>query len=141
MKNALLPVTVWSLRLALAASFLSACADRLGGWGPPGSAGVVWGAWQPFVDYTEQMLAFLPASWAGPLGLLATIAEVALGLWLIIGFRVRIAALASAGLLLSFASAMTLSFGIKAPLDYSVFTAIAAALALACLTDDGTKQG
>ncbi len=125
--------TVWALRLSLSAGFLSASADRLGGWGQPGSPGVVWGAWEPFVAYTAQVLSFLPASWAAPLGLLATLSEVALGLWLLTGLRVQLAAFASAGLLLSFAAAMTISFGIKAPLDYSVFTAAAAALALACL--------
>ena len=40
-------------------------------------------------------------------------------------------ALASAGLLLIFALAMALSLGIKSPLDYSVFSASAAALLLA----------
>ncbi|MES2505241.1 MAG: DoxX family protein [Verrucomicrobiota bacterium] len=133
---------VWLLRLSLAAGFISASVDRLGGWGAPGSPGVVWGAWAPFVDYTAQVLSFLPSSWAGSLGLLATVSEVGLGLWLVAGFRVQLAALASAGLLLAFALAMTVSFGIKSPLDYSVFTAAAAALALASLTGQtGSRAG
>jgi hypothetical protein len=40
-------------------------------------------------------------------------------------------ALASAGLLAVFAIAMAISFGIKEPLDYSVFSASAAALLVA----------
>lgn len=40
------------LRLALAAGFLSAVADRLGLWGPPGTPGVAWGGFGPFLAYT-----------------------------------------------------------------------------------------
>ena len=36
---------------------------------------------------------------------------------------------------MAFAVAMTVTTGIKAPLNYSVFTGVAAALALACLAE------
>src|SRR5215471_19309287 len=49
------------LRLALAAGFLSAVADRFGLWGPAGTPGVAWGAFGPFLDYTGELLWFLPA--------------------------------------------------------------------------------
>ena len=45
--------------------------------------------------------------------------------------RMLTAALASAGLLALFATAMTISLGFKPPLDYSVFSASAGALLLA----------
>jgi hypothetical protein len=48
------------LRLALAAGFLSAVADRFGLWGPAGAANVAWGAWQPFVDYVAKLNWFAP---------------------------------------------------------------------------------
>lgn len=44
-----------ALRLALAAGFLSAMADRLGFWGRPGAAGVAWGDWARFITYTSRL--------------------------------------------------------------------------------------
>src|SRR3954469_26048517 len=49
------------LRLALAAGFLSAVADRFGLWGPAGTPGVGWGGFDPFLAYTGKLLWFLPA--------------------------------------------------------------------------------
>lgn len=115
------------LRLSLAAGFLSAVADRLGFWPKAAS---VWGNWDSFVKYTGQLLFFLPPRLANPAAILATALEVLLGVALLIGFRLRYTALLSALLMLSFAFSMILALGIKAPLDYSVFTGAAAALAL-----------
>ncbi len=39
-------------RFALGASFLSAVADRFGGWGPYGAKNVSWGDFAHFVEYT-----------------------------------------------------------------------------------------
>jgi len=50
----------WFLRLALAAGFLSAVADRFGMWGPPGAPNVAWGTWQPFVEYVAKLNWFAP---------------------------------------------------------------------------------
>jgi len=75
--------------------------------------------------------AFMP-SWSIPfLAWAATAAELSLGLALVLGVWPRPVALASAALLLIFGLAMALSLGIKSPLDYSVFSASAAALLLA----------
>lgn len=134
MKDLLSPRAVaWILRLALAAAFLSAVADRFGLWGPPGGPDVAWGAWQPFVDYTGVLLPALPKALIPTAAVAATGAEIVLGLWLLTGWKSRWAALGSAALLLSFGLAMVLSLGVKAPLNYSVFSAMAAALALATL--------
>ena len=54
-----------------------------------------------------------------------------LGVLLILGIWPRWVALASALLLVLFGTAMAISFGIKSPLDYSVFSASAAAVLLA----------
>lgn len=128
-------IAVWSLRLALAGAFLSAAADRFGWWGAPGAPDVAWGDWDSFVAYTGTLLWFLPPSWAGFFGMSATVAEIVLGIWLVVGWRLQAAALASATLLFSFGLTMTIALGVKAPLNYSVFTAIAAALALASLAN------
>ena len=126
-------------RLALAVGFLSAVADRFGLWGPPGSPKVAWGNWGNFVAYTAVLNFFLPR-WAAPgLAVAATIAESSLGILLILGVWKREIAAASAALLCLFALTMTLALGFKAPLDYSVFSAAAAAGLLFVCAEE--KQG
>jgi len=61
----------------------------------------------------------------------ATIAELSLGILLILGLWTRWVALSAAALLFLFAISMAISFGLKSPLDYSVFSASAGALLLA----------
>jgi uncharacterized membrane protein YphA (DoxX/SURF4 family) len=117
-------------RIALGAAFLSAVADRFGLWGPPGKQGVAWGDFAHFTRYAGMVNSFLPARLIPAVAWLATIAETVFGLALILGIYKRSVTLGSAILLLLFASAMTISFGIKAPLDYSVFGASAAAFLL-----------
>jgi len=43
-------------RLALAAGFLSAVADRLDLWGRPGTGGVAWGEFGRFVQYVRRLM-------------------------------------------------------------------------------------
>ena len=121
----------WFLRVALAAGFLSAVADRFGLWGPAGAANVAWGAWQPFVDYVAKLNWFAPPASTPILAWAATVAEVVLGIGLLIGWQLRWFALAAGLLLLSFAITMTLALGVKAPLDLSVFAAAGGAFLLA----------
>ena len=135
-----LPMAVWALRIALAAAFLSAVADRFGIWGAKGTHGVSWGDWSHFVAYTGKLLWFLPSALVNPAAWVATIAEAGLAIALLTGLRSRIVALASAALLASFALTMTVALGIKAPLDYSVFTAAAAALLLAAISPGRLNQ-
>ena len=73
----------------------------------------------------------MPASTIPFLAWAATVAELAFGLALVFGIWLRWAALGSSILLLLFGTAMAISFGIKSPLDYSVFSASAGALILA----------
>jgi putative oxidoreductase len=110
---------------------LSAVADRLGFYGPPGSAWAAWGAWEPFVAYTRKLNFFLPAGLIPAVAIMATLLEVALGLALLIGYRLRQTALASGALLSLFALAMAVSSDPTAPFDYSVFSAAGAAFLLA----------
>ena len=121
----------WFLRVALAAGFLSAVADRFGLWGPAGAANVAWGAWQPFVDYVAKLNWFAPPASTPILAWAATVAEAVLGIGLLIGWQLRWFALAAGLLLLSFAITMTLALGVKAPLDFSVFAAAGGAFLLA----------
>jgi len=124
------------LRMALGAAFLSALADRFGLWGRPGKPGVAWGDFEHFTQYAAMVNSFLPARVIPAVAWAATIAESAFGLGLILGVYKRAVALGAAILLLLFASAMTTSFGIKAPLDYSVFGASSAAFLLFVIQED-----
>ena len=121
----------WFLRVALAAGFLSAVADRFGLWGPAGAANVAWGAWQPFVDYVAKLNWFAPPASIPILAWTSTVAEVVCGIGLLIGWQLRWFALGAGLLLLSFAATMTLALGPKAPLDFSVFAAAGGAFLLA----------
>ena len=119
------------LRLAIAAGFLSAVADRFGYWGVNGSKGVAWGEWQHFVNYTNVLIPFASASLANVFAIVATVAEAGLAVLLILGFYTKLAALCTGLLGLAFALSMMLTLGIKAPLDYAVFVLSAAGFLLA----------
>lgn len=115
------------LRIALATGFLSAVSSRLGLWGSYSSG------WENFLDYARKVNSFAPKNFIPAIAVLATIAESVLGLLLLIGYRTKFALVAASILTLSFALAMTYSFGIKDPLDYSVFVFSMAAFLLATI--------
>src|SRR4051812_23064876 len=120
-----------AMRMALAAGFLSAVADRFGLWGPIGTPGVSWGGFAKFLDYTATLLPFLPttlvavAGWGSPVG------AIVLGGAPPPGGAVRPGPPARGVLLLTSAIAMTTALGPEAPLSYSVWTAAAGAFLLA----------
>lgn len=114
-------------RIALGAAFLSAVADRFGLWGKYGG----WGNFANFTKYTAEVNSFMPAFSIPFLAWAATVAETSLGIGLIVGLWPRWMALGTALLLAMFGTAMAISFGVKSPLDYSVFSASAGALLLA----------
>lgn len=114
-------------RVALGAAFLSGIASRFGLWG----ANEGYGSFDNFVRYTAEVNSFMPPSTIPFLAWAATIAELVLGVALVLGIRPRAVALGSALLLALFGTAMAISLGIKSPLDYSVFSASAGALLLA----------
>lgn len=120
------------LRLALAAGFFSAVADRLGWWPAEISA---WGNWSSFLAYTDILNPWLPNSLIPALGVIVTVAEVLLGFGLLLGVKTRLVAQWSGVLLLLFALAMSFTTGIKGPLDYAVFSAAAAAFALSTIEE------
>jgi putative oxidoreductase len=120
------------LRTALGAAFLSGIADRFGLYR---GRNVGYGNFDGFMRYTAQVNSFMPAFTIPFLAWAATLAEFGLGLALILGIWPRWVALGSAVLLALFGAAMAISFGIKSPLDYSVFSASAGALVLALYQD------
>ncbi len=115
-------------RVALGAAFLSGIADRFGlYWG----RNVGYGNFAGFVAYTAKVNSFMPASTIPFLAWAATAGELFFGVALILGVWPRWIGLGSALLLALFGIAMAVSFGIKSPMDYSVFSASAAAVMVA----------
>ena len=114
-------------RIALSAAYLSGIASRFGLYGK----NVGYGNFANFVRYTAEVNSFMPANTIPFLAWAATAAELFLGFALLLGIWPRWVALGSACLLVLFGTAMAISFGMKSPLDYSVFSASAASLLLA----------
>lgn len=133
MESKILSLAQFFLRIALSASFLSAVADRFGLWGKPGSAGVNWGSWENFVQYSNAVNSFVPAQLGEMLAIIATSLEVLFPILLLVGYKIRLTAMLSGAMLVSFALAMTVSFGIKPSLDYSVWTGAAACFLLSAI--------
>ena len=128
-------------RVALALGFLSAVADRFGGWTPLlGSENVVWGNMESFIVYTGVLLPWVPKLLLPLFAWTATIAEIVLGVLLLIGYQKRLVALLSGILLLTFAFSMLFALNIKAPFDYSVFAAAACAFLLYKESTNKEKQ-
>jgi putative oxidoreductase len=119
-------------RVALGAAFLSGIADRFGLYR---GRNVGYGDFAGFERYTAQVNSFMPAATIPFLAWAATAAEFLLGVALIIGIWPRWVALGGAFLLVLFGVAMGISFGIKSPMDYSVFSASACAVLLAFYQD------
>ncbi|MGH7446458.1 MAG: DoxX family protein, partial [Longimicrobiales bacterium] len=78
-----------------------------------------------------ELNGYAPAPLVPILAWAATILETIFGVALVLGIATRWVALGSAVLLAWFAAAMAVYTGVKAPLDYSVFSASAGALLLA----------
>jgi uncharacterized membrane protein YphA (DoxX/SURF4 family) len=124
-------------RIALGASFLSGIADRFGLYR---GRNVGYGNFAGFVRYTAKVNSFMPSSTIPLLAWAATAAELVFGVALIVGLWRVWVALGSAALLVLFGVAMAISFGIKSPLDYSVFSAASAALLVAAYESQHTER-
>lgn len=119
------------LRLALGVTFLAAVTDRVGLWGPPGTPNVAWGTLERFAAYAAQLNPWAPPALIPLIVWIVTIAETCRGCALILGLLTRWSAFGSGVLLLLFALGMTAGTGVKSALNASVFSASAAAFALA----------
>lgn len=127
---------IYFLRISLAMGFLSAVADRFGLWPQEISA---WGNWDSFVSYTGVLNPWFPEVFVAIVAIMATALEILLGILLLVGYKLEWVARAGGILLLLFALAMIITSGVKAPLDYSVLTAAAAAFALSLLSSTKTE--
>jgi uncharacterized membrane protein YphA (DoxX/SURF4 family) len=114
-------------RTALGCAFLSAVSSRFGLWDKT----LDLKHFANFIQYTAEVNSFMPRAVIPVVAVAATIAETSLGILLILGLWPRWVALASSVLLAMFGTAMAVSFGLKSPMDYSVFSASGAAVLLA----------
>lgn len=114
-------------RIAVGAAFLSAVASRFGLW----DRTLDLKHFANFIDYAAEVNAFLPRTIIPWVAVLATVCETSLGILLIVGLWPRWVSLGSAVLLAMFGTAMAISFGLKSPMDYSVFSASGASVLLA----------
>ncbi len=136
MESKTINLTQLFLRIAIAITFLSAVADRFGLWGAPGQASVAWGNWENFRIYSNSVNSFVPESIGNILAIVATVFEIIVSVLLLIGYKIRFIAVGAGLLLLCFALAMTISFGIKSALDYSVWVDVTACFLLASIPSD-----
>ncbi|WP_109097939.1 DoxX family protein [Aquimarina sp. AU58] len=120
------------LRVSIALGFLSAVADRFGWWPQESSA---WGNWGSFIEYTKVLNPWVPNSLINAVGVVATVAEIVLAIFLIIGFKTSLSAKLSGTLIALFGITMCVTIGVKAPLDYSVFSAAAAGFGLSIIKE------
>jgi putative oxidoreductase len=118
---------IFYTRVAVGAAFLSAVASRFGLW----DRTLDLKHFGNFIEYAAEVNSFLPRTVIPFVAVAATICETALGILLILGLWPRWVSLGSAILLAMFGTAMAISFGIKSPMDYSVFSASGASVLLA----------
>jgi uncharacterized membrane protein YphA (DoxX/SURF4 family) len=83
------------------------------------------------LEYTHTLNWYVPAGMIPAMGIIATGAEILFGLLLLVGWYTRVTALLSGLLLIVFGVSMALGLGVKAPLNYAVFTGVGGALLLA----------
>jgi len=128
----------WYLRVALALSFAVSLADRFGVFGPYGAKGVSWGNWSVFMAFSAKLTFWMPTLLRPAAAWISTVAEVVLGLGLLIPVWTSRAAAATGVLLALYAASLAGSYGWAAPFDYSVWTASGAAFYLAAVTRRAT---
>lgn len=116
------------LGVALGVELVLSVADRFGVLGAPGEPGISWGSWGDFTTYTGILLPWAPDALVTGAAVMATLAEVGLGVVLILGPQWRWAGKLTAGMLLCYLIAMltTVDFGEVA--RYGVVIQIGAAL-------------
>jgi uncharacterized membrane protein YphA (DoxX/SURF4 family) len=95
-----------------------------------------------FLEYAGEVLSFIPKAAIPYLAWAATVCETSLGILLIQGLWPRWVSLGSAILLAMFGTAMAISFGLKSPANYSVYSVSGATVLLALYTSrQNSKMG
>ncbi len=111
------------LRFALGITFLTPVLDRLGFLGSLGTGNIEWGNWGNFIDYTSTLMPYFDRSVTNIMGGIATVGELIIAIFLIIGFKTKYAAMGSCLITFIFILFMTTTVGIQKPINFGVFTA------------------
>jgi putative oxidoreductase len=122
-----------ALRMFIGFAFFSAVLDRFGVYGAAGAPGVSWGNFKVFTIYTGMVNSFLPVAVIPALAVVETLIEAVLAVAMLIGAGLRVAVWASAALLFSFGTAMTVSLGLASQFAYAVFVFAAGCWVLATI--------
>lgn len=127
-----LPYGVLFLRLALAVSFLAIVADKLGYWGEHESESILWGTWDKYASYFQSLIPFIPAGVAEKIAAATTSLEVVLALMLLVGLKVRWAAIATSIYTFVLVILMFISMHPEAPFNSGLLLISSASFLLAC---------
>ena len=99
----------WLLATLIGLDLVAAVADRFGAFGPPGAAGVSWGSWRAFTDYTAALLHLPTGLVVTAAAASATVLELLLAGLLLSGWQRRWVGKATAGLFTIYLVGMGLS--------------------------------
>ncbi len=132
LKNIQIKSVEWLLRITLSFGMLIAVAYRYGLLKKKEND---WGNWEGFLDYdkflnpyfSEKMIHFLENA--------TSYFQIALAALLLVSFKTPLIARATGFLLLILAQTTMIHLEVKAPLDYSIFVAAAAAFALSIIVE------
>ena len=94
------------------------------------------GQYGRFLGVYPAVITFCASSLANIAGWIAMVLEIVFSICLLVGFKTQLVAKLTACLIASFSLSMTISLGIKSTFDYSVWNAVAAALAIAIIDNN-----
>lgn len=129
----------WAGRVAgvvIGVELLGAVGDRFGLLGAPGAPGVSWGDWGHFRAETAELVPW--SVLVEPAAVVATVAELALGVLLLLGMWWRWVGKATAGLFTIYLAAMISGMGAASVLQFGVPVLIGGALLASAR---GTRTG
>lgn len=120
----------WVTSILLSLDLIGAVADRFGAFGAPGGAGVSWGSWEAFADYTATLLHLSNGPVVTLAAIGATVLEVALAGLLLSGWQRRWVGKATAGLFTLYLVTMALSAEREGVVSFAMPVLIGGALLL-----------
>lgn len=132
MKNFQIKCAEWLLRIALSVGMLAAVAYRYGLLKKKHSE---WGNWEGLLDYDKVLNPYFSQKMIDILENATNYFQIGLAILLLVSFKTPFIARATGFLLLILAQTTMIHLEVKAPLDYSIFVAAAAAFALSIIVE------
>lgn len=132
MKNFQMKCAEWLLRIALSVGMLAAVAYR---YGLLKKRDNEWGNWEGLLDYDKVLNPYFSQKMIHILEDATNYFQIGLAILLLVSFKTPFIARATGFLLLILAQTTMIHLDVKAPLDYSIFVAAAAAFALSIIVE------